>query len=64
MKNQIDRRRKREREAKVLDHKSRKGSNKCNYSMNLPMPSSSGKLGAWTRGTIETDDISTLLAWI
>lgn len=51
----------REKEAKVLDQKSRKGSKKCNYSMNLPMPSSSGKLGAWTRGTTETDDISALL---
>lgn len=26
--------------------------------MNLPRPSSSGKLGAWTRGTTETDDIT------
>lgn len=61
MRNKIDRRRKREREAKVLDRKSRKGSKKCNYSMNLPRPSSSGKLGAWTRGTTETDDISALV---
>lgn len=29
--------------------------------MNLPRPSSSGKLGAWTRGTTKTDDILALV---
>lgn len=37
------------------------GEYKCNYNMNLPRPSSSGKLGAWTRGTTETDDILPLV---
>lgn len=39
--------------------KTEKSSEQANYIMNLPRPSSSGKLGAWTReGQQKVDDIT------
>lgn len=39
----------------------RVGEEQANTGMNLPRPSSSGKLGAWTRGATETNDITALV---
>lgn len=44
--------------------KTEKSSEQANYIMNLPRPSSSGKLGAWTReGQQKVDDITSTHVW-